>query len=503
MFHGVKNHSVRWMTVLRMRCLAVLWSVLLCGCLTRYRQANELARAGKFVEAAELFDQLAKENPADPELPALVETAHQRAVEQALGNARRQRLSGDPKSAQEWFARGLSLRERWNLKLNGALESTVDDEREDATERLRALVIPLAQKGEALTAQALIVRHGFLLEHAELTALRTELDRLALESGKDSCKRLRAAASAAEPHWTNLVAHYCEHFLADAPRRWPLVETFGAQLRTTVAVSQLSDALAGQLQATVLKPLYEGPWYSPGGTQTGQLAIGGAVALQSRERVVQLQAGWTERVPYIENVTKTFEEQVPVNECEVYEENQTINSVSVKVQKTKTVTKTKTKKYQKVVPETRWRDVPRSFEYQALQVERSQSYAVRAELIIAGQSTASAGRDTSDALSGYAHDVVFAEANVHPQRPEFPAPEGWLSARGAELAANLAESQADGWRARYCRTGAYDLEAAARCARAVSKLPAEATQALRQALGADAMLAPALLRAAAQLPSAR
>ena len=473
----------------------MLSMVLLCGCLTRYRQANELAREGKFVEAAELFDQLAKENPADPELPALVETAHQRAVEQALGNARRQRLSGDPKSAQEWFARGLELRDRWNLKLNGALESTVDDEREDATERLRAQVLPLARKGEALTAQALIGRYGFLLKHPELAALRTELDQLALESGKDSCKRLRAAASAAEPHWTNLVAHYCEHFLADAPRRWPLVETFGGDVRATVAVSQLSEALAGTLQAALLKQLYEGPWYSAAGTQPGQLTVGGAVSQKNRERVVQLQAGWTERVPYIENVTKTFEEQVPVNECEVYEESQTINNASVQVQKTRTVTKTKTRKYQKVVPETRWREVPRSFEYQALQVERSQSYAVRAELTVGGQSAASAGRDASDAVSGYSHDVVFAEANVHPQRPDFPAPEGWFSARAAELAANLAEAQADGWRARFCRSGAYDLEAAARCARAVSKLPAEAVAALRGVMGADAVLAPALLRA--------
>ena len=55
--------------------LAVLSMLALSGCLTRYHQANALAKEGKFVEAAELFDQLAKENPSDPQLPALVETA--------------------------------------------------------------------------------------------------------------------------------------------------------------------------------------------------------------------------------------------------------------------------------------------------------------------------------------------------------------------------------------------------------------------------------------------
>ena len=105
-----------------------------------------------------------------------------------------------------------------------------------------------------------------------------------------------------------------------------------------------------------------------------------------------------------------------MQECETYEESQTINNVATKVVKTRTVTKKKTKTYQKVVPETRWRDVPRSFEYQALQVERTQSYAVRAELLVAGQSAAAAGRDAADSHSGYSHDVVFEAAGVQPSR---------------------------------------------------------------------------------------
>lgn len=475
------------------RLFAVLLLLASAGCMTRYRQANALAKEGKFVEAAEMFDQLAKENPTDPELPGLVETAHQRAVEQALGNARRQRLSGNPASSQEWFARGLELRERWNLKLNGALESTVEDEREDATQVLRGLVVPMAQKGEALSVQAQLSKRQFLLKHVELGKLREELDRVALDSGQATCKRLRAKATASEPHWTNLVAHYCEHFQADAPRRWPLVETFG-EAKASVSVSQLSDANAAALQAAMMKQLYEGPWYSTAGTLTAQLSVNGGVSQNRRERPVNLQAQWTERVPYIEHVTKTFEEKVPVTECESYDENQTINGQSVTVQKQRTVTKEKTKTYQKVVPETRWRDVPRTFEYQAMQVERSQSFSVRAELNVAGQSTVSAGRDANDSLSGYSHDITFDAAQVHPKRAEFPPAETWIAGRAEELALNLASAQGEQWRAKYCRAGAYDVENAARCVRAISKLPPEAIDALKTVLGEDAALAPALLR---------
>lgn len=455
------------------------------GCNPRFRHANALAEEGKFAEAAEVFEQLQKENPNDPELPGLVERAHARAVDQALTNARVRRLAGDPKASQEWFARGLALRAKWNVKLSGALESTVNDERDDATQRLRAEVLPLAQKGEALTARAVVRRMQFLLGHPELAALRQELDDAASNAGKDTCAKLKATAGAAQPHWTALVASYCEHFGAEGPRRWPLVETFD-EARAAVVVGQLSDALATSLQGALLNRAYAGPFHSKGGTLKAELAVGGSVGLGRRERNVNLQAGWTERVPYVEHVKKTFEEKVPVSECEVYEENG--------VKKTRTVTKQKTKTYEKVVPETRWREVPRVFEYQAVQVERTQSFAVRAELLVGGLSAASAGREAGDTRTGLLHDVVFPAAEVRPTRPEFPPADGWLAARADELAGAFAEEQNDAWRARYCAAGTFELEAAARCARVGTKVPAAAVDALKVALGADAALAPALIR---------
>lgn len=463
---------------------ALVVVVVAAGCNPRFRHANGLAEQGKFVEAAELFEQLYRENPNDPELPGLIEHAHARAVDQALGQARVRRLAGDFPAAQRAFADGLALRARWNVKLSGALESTVEDEREDATLRLRAQVRPLTQKGEALEAQAVVQQHLFLLKHPELAALRTELEAAAANAGKDTCRRLSPTATAASPHWTGLVAAYCEHFGADAPRRWPLVETFD-EARATVAVSQLSDALGTSLRGALLDRAYAGPFHSPGGTLKAQLDVGGAVGQSRRERTVQLQAQWVERVPYVEHVTKTFEEKVPVSECEVYEENG--------VKKTRTVTKEKTKTYQKVVPETRWREVPRAFDYQALQVERVQSFAVRAELYVGGLSAAAAGREAGDTRTGYLHDVVFPAAEVRPVRPDFPPVEGWLAGRGEELVAAFAESMIAGWRARYCRAGTYDLEAAARCARAGVQVPPEAIDVLAASLGADAARAPGLL----------
>ncbi len=472
--------------------LALIFSgAVTTGCLTRYRQAHELAKAGKFVEAAELFEQLAKESPNDPELPELMNHARYRAVEHALGRARQYRLAEDPLTSERHFADGLSLRKRWNLKLNGALEGTIDDEREDATARLRAQVLPRASKGEALVAESILEDMGFLLQHEELAALRDELTRATLTSGESTCAKLRPSAVAGEPYWTHVVAQYCKHFRSAAPVEPVLADTFSAA-QSTLQISAMSDGASGVLKGKLEARLRESPWYSDKGPLVATLVTKGQAPVTRREEWTRQSAQWTERVPYTENVTKKLEETVPVNECETYEESAP-GAPNGKVTRMRTVKKDKTQTREVVVAETRYRDVPRVFEYQALRVERTTAFSVRAELSVNGQPAATAGRDATETRHGYQHDVTFDPANVHPTRPEFFPAEAWFDANVNELAGGFAEAMREGWRARFCRGRSYSPDEAARCARAGDKVPQEAISALAPRLGEDAAQIPQLL----------
>jgi hypothetical protein len=434
---------------------------------------------------------LARENPTDSELPKLMERARFRAVEHALTRAREYRLAGDPQSSQRHFADALTLRRRWNVKLNGALEDTVNDEREDATSRLRALVVPHAQKGEALTAESLVARHAFLLEHEELAALRAELVAASASSGAATCRKLRSTVTAAQPYWVWLVAEYCRHFQSDAPREWPLPDTFSSS-KSNLAVAQLGPGVSGALEGRLNALARSGPWFSERGPWTATIATRGAVTSEQRQQPVMLSAGWVERVPYVEHVTKTIEQSVPVQECEAYEES---SSSGGKVQKVREVTRHKKMTKEVVVPETRFRDVPRTFEYQAMRVERRASFSGRTELTINDQATATAGHELSDAVHGYSHDVSFEPAHVRPVRPELMPVEVWIEGNANRLANAFAESMRESWRTRFCRGPAYSIEEAARCARVADKVPAAALEGLTPALGADAQLVPSLLSA--------
>lgn len=470
--------------------MAVCWVVVATGCMTRFRRANELAEEGKFVEAAMLFEELARENPKDADVAERLQRARRRAVEHALGRARQARLRGESVVAQKHFAEGLELREKWNLKLDGALETTVEEEAEDATRYLRQHVLPHAQSGEALTAEEWVARYDFLLRHVELASLKRELVDAARQSGRAKCERLRPSAGDRKPYWTELVAAFCLHFGSTPPARLPLPEV-AREVKGQARVSGLGEGTLGELEGRLGMALHDSPWFSEDGQSTASFSAVGAASLRESSDPVRLSAEWVERVPYTVDVVRRVEEQVPVTECESYQEP---NPRGGTVSRVREVTRTKTVTREVVVRETRFRDVARVFEFQALRVDRQVSFSVRAEVQSGGQLVAAAGQEDEARQVGYSHDVTFNPAGVRPTRPGFVEPGAYFGRQSAALIEKFSHSLRESWRARFCGAGSFSLEEGARCARVVEKVPGEALDALRREVGEDASRLPPLVR---------
>ncbi len=461
---------------------------LLSGCFTRYRQANELAEQGRFVEAAQMFEQLSAENPEDKELVELLGRARYRAVQQALGKARQARLTGNPRAGQSFFAQGLELTHQWAVKLDGALESTVEDEKEDATQRLRALAIPRAQRGEALSAESVVHQHQFLLRFAEMQSLRNELWGAARSSGKATCERIRPNAKSSEPYLTNVLARYCLHFDAPGPPVPKLPDAVGG-VRTSVDVARMGPGANGELAGALESALAASPWWAEGGPKAAELSVRGSTDFNENRRTMMLSAPWEESVPYTEQVKKTVEESVPVTECEAYEESDP-STPGHKVSRLREVTKSKTKTREVYVEETRYRNVPRSFDYQALVIERRASYSAKALLSVGADAVAASGQEAADHRSGYQHDVTFEPAGVRPQRPQFIPVEDWYRGNQNALVGRFRESLFESYRAKFCSVASPSLEEAARCARAGEGVAKESLQSLVPLLGEDAFEVP-------------
>lgn len=458
---------------------AVGW---LSGCVSRFRQAEELTAQKRYLEAVSILEGLYAEDPRNADLRRSLERTRFLAVEDALGKARQKRMVRDYETSQRFFAEGLSLRKKWNVKLNGALESTVNDEREDATLRLRAQIVPKIQAGYALAGEAVFLAHLFLLQHDEMTMLRKELSDAIQFSGETTCKKLLKTTSSNEPHWTGLVGRYCRHFHQSAPAEPMLVETFSTA-SISVTVNSMGEGTAGELMAWVNTEFRKSPWYAERGPHTANVFGRGNVGVRNRQEWVTLSAPWVERVPYQVDVVKVLQEKTPVTECEISEQRMSNGARRVVGRE---VTNQKIRERQVVVQETRYRDVPRAFNYNAMRAERVLEYSVRIEFRKGDDVLANAGVQDSSSSYGYQHDVSFPAANVQPLRLNFSPADQWFFALAQKSAQAFGQSLDDGWRAKYCSTVNYSLEEASRCVRVGADVPESALSSLESPLGEDA-----------------
>ncbi len=470
-----------------LRLFRLLPVLALCACVTLQGRANELARQGQFLEAAALYDQLIRDKPNDPTLVAARDELRWRALEQLLGNARRHRLVGDDEQAEHFLERFLEHRAQWGTKLNGALESSLLEEMEGTHLHLRRTVIAPARRGMALTAEEELDHKRTLLAHPELAPIRREMDGAVLSSGKGTCARLKQVPAEGSPHWAELVARYCGRWHEAAPEPPPLPELFGAPSWST-AVEGLSPAQLAHLQARLARAFEASAWYSPRATRTATFTLQGHFSTSSWRESVRRTAPWMDSEPYTDHEERTETYQEPYTEEEEY--------VEEGEKKKRKVTKYRTKTRSYTVPVTRYRDVPRTFEYSALRHSVAYRFSMAATGVLVEQrSPLTAALTDQLSAHGYEHDVSFPPGDVSPERASLPETHGWFRQQVHGLERVFAEQLAALWREAYCSTPALTLEAAARCARVGDALPAHARQVLSEVLGEDAARAPVLFAA--------
>ncbi|ABF89315.1 putative lipoprotein [Myxococcus xanthus DK 1622] len=470
------------MTMARLLLVSLL---VLCACTTLRGRADSLAQKGMFVEAAAIYDDLIRQSPYDQELLLAREGLRSRALAQLLSNAREARLEGDDEEAEAWLLRFLNHRTAWNAKLNGGLESSLHEEVDGTRRHLQRLVGNPARQGHALTAEQALRRKQPLLAHRELALISRDMEWLVLQSGKTSCQRLRDTSTDDSPHWRELVFRYCGHWREYAPRPATAPELFGPP-SWTGTVEGLDEAQQAQLEARLTQAFESSPWFAPGGSARPVFSLEGRFVTQRDSHPVELTAPWTESVPYTDHEDRTETIEEPYEAEEEYTDSKGKT-------KTRKVTKYTKHTHTYSVPVTRYRDVPRKFEYHALRLSQAHHVTVASSVVLdarRGPFTVTLQDQLSE--SGHEHDVTFKEGNVRPQRPNFTLAEAWLEAKVEALRVAFSRRLAEHWRESYCSTPSLTLDEAARCARAGIAVPIQASRVLSDILGADATQVPAL-----------
>lgn len=459
--------------------------MVLCACTTLRGRADSLAQKGMFVEAAAIYDDLIRKSPYDQELLLAREGLRARALAQLLSNAREARLEGDDEEAEAWLLRFLNHRTAWNAKLNGGLESSLREEVDGTRRHLQRLIGNPARQGHALTAEQTLRRKQSLLAHRELALISRDMEWLVLQSGKTSCLRLRDTITDDSPHWRELVFRYCGHWREYAPRPATAPELFGPP-SWTGTVEGLDEAQQAQLEARLTQAFESSPWFAPGGSARPVFSLEGRFVTRRDSHPVELTAPWKESVPYTDHEDRTETIEEPYEAEEEYTDSKGKT-------KTRKVTKYTKHKHTYSVPVTRYRDVPRSFEYHALRLSQAHHVVVASSVVLdarRGPFTVTLQDQLSE--SGHEHDVTFTEGNVRPQRPNFTPAEAWLEAKVEALRVAFSRQLTEHWRESYCSTPSLTLDEAARCARAGIAVPIQASRVLSDILGADATQVPTL-----------
>jgi hypothetical protein len=470
------------------RFLRLLPFLLLSACTTLRGRADELARKGQFVEAAALYDDLVRKSPHERELVIVRDGLRWKALEQLLGNARRYRMEGQDEHAEDDLLRFLDRRAEWNARLNGALESSLLEELGGTHQHLRRLIAAPARQGLALTAEHALARKRPLLAHREMAVIQREMESAVLQSGRDTCQRLRAVPSEDAPHWRELVFRYCGRWREYAPQPPPAPELFGPP-GFSGDVEGLGDAQRELLRDRLTRAFEASPWFSPSATPRVDFTLAGRFSTRRDSQGVQLTAPYTEKVPYTDYEERTETVEEPYTEEEEYTDSEG-------ERKTRTVQKVRTFTRVFTVPVTRYRDEPRTFEYHALRLSVDHRLALSSTGVLDarhGPLTAVLQDQLSE--SGYEHEVSFLEAGVTPSRVAFTPTHAWVEQRVEALGALFSKKLVEHWRQAHCSTPAATLDDAARCARAGVALPTPAYQVLSEVLGDDAARVPSLFAA--------
>jgi hypothetical protein len=473
------------MTQLSSRVLALALPLLLgSGCATTFSRAEDLAKEGKFLEAATLFERLAYAEPNNREVRDRLEHARFRALEQLLGQARGFRRRGDDSSANGKLESFLSYRQRWNQKLNGALESSLDDEVEQVDKQLRREVAQPAREGLALHAERSLNRVHALLEHEELAAVRQRMEAELQAGAQAVCERLQHEKVKPAVHWADLVQRYCEHWQLNAPNGPVLPETLTG-LDFSGGLAGISGPHRELLQASIARSFEASPWYSSRSPRRVEALLEGDFSARTERQLARLSAPWMETVPYTATETQRESYQEPYTDDESY----TYTCGNTTCTGTRSVTKYRTA-YRDVSREvTRYRQEPRVFLYSATKVmaDYSVRLAVRSPLET-GRAPFVASRSDSLSRWDYDHEVTFVPANVYPSRSQLPAAERWLEDQMRTYEREVKSQLFAKWRASHCSAQVYSVDEAARCARGGVELPEPARNALKPLFGEDATL---------------
>lgn len=477
--------------------------VVVAGCAQSINsRADEAYKKRRYLEAAELYDQVVRTDPKDGKAAAKRTQARTEALRELLAATARARVAGRLDAATTTLAELLVRRNSWAMKLEGQAAKELTVEIVAAGSAIATAVTATATTRGPLSAELLAAHYAPLLAHVDFQNWRGEIEDSVRGVGRTKCDAL--APRATTPYWSWIVASYCRHFGGTEVKVMtrPNLRT-GLVVEGSIVGIPAEDT--SRIRTTLSSAFRDSVWFSPDGPKQAHALLGGKMVATFDSRTVSKTATWTEQVPYTAYEDQQESYQEPYNDQESYQEQvphtenrtethpcgdtsctethpETVYSSETRY---RTVTKYRTAYRTVTKPVTRYRDVPRSFTYAAL--ERSGHYVSALRVRFDRDSPEVSAEIKNDSVEhGFDHDVTNTDAGVSPQRANLPALADLTVHEEARLAAEVKVKLDGAYREAYCGGAQFTLEEAAACSYlAPADVPAGVHAAMRGAFGDD------------------
>lgn len=491
----------------------VVAGALAAGCAPSIQsQADEAFKRRSYLEAAELYDQVVRKDPNDRKAVTRRSEARVAVLRELLAETARQRTAGQLDAATKKLAEMLVRRESWAITGDGAITKAVTVEVVAAGSAIATAVSKTASSAGPLSAQTQAAHYAPLLAHPEFKNWRRELDDSIHTAGVSACAAL--APRATTPYLSWAIASYCRHFGSDQVTMLPR-PNLRSSLVIDGSIVGIPPEDTARIRATLADAFRTSVWFAPDAPRPARAYLGGKLTATFDARTMSRTANWTEQVPYTDYVTEQESYQEPYTDTETYSEQVPHTeyrtethpcgstsctethpeTVYTSESRTRTVTKYRTAYRPVTKPVTRYRDVPRSFTYEAL--ERTGRYTSSVRLRTDREGPEVAIEITGDFREhGFDHDVTNSDAGVSPERANLPTLADFTVREEGRLRDELRAKLEARYRELYCSAISFTVEAAAACAYlAPTKVPMAVHTTLHGVFGADEeLLASVLVR---------
>lgn len=411
-----------------MKYLLIL--LLLVSCASAKKKAIELSEQGKHEEAIALWAEAIKKDPDDEEIQNGFQASLDYVSNDRLTRTRDKRLANNNQGALEELRGLVELQKKWNIKLDFNSSSFQGKEVQYAWPYYKSTIkTKLDQKLPLAAESDHKIYKDIFNSMKDYQAVQTDITK----AGQKKCLVLKQQQGN-KPFFTSFVTQFCKYFSAGRDLSSTTISSvlFG-RTELEANIKNINETSIGALQTSLDKNLKETPWHHPEAGKIIVMKLSGEYNWTPKTEKIHQAHNYEEKVPYTDYEEVKRKRSVPYDTV--------VNGVRV--------TKYRTENYRDKQPVTKYRNVPRVYQYWATKNSLNIAMALKGTIKIDKESYPFFFQKNVREEK-ILHDINLPKIGLYPQREDVSNPMTKFEVMGGEMALQFKKDLNAIWEKNFC-----------------------------------------------------